>query len=35
VKEALRIGAVSYIKKPYLLQKIGVAIKEALTSKAA
>jgi CheY-like chemotaxis protein len=35
VKEALRIGAVSYIKKPYLLQKIGVAIKEALTCKAA
>ena len=34
VKEALRIGAVSYIKKPYLLQKIGVAIKEALTCKA-
>ncbi len=31
VKEALRIGAVSYIKKPYLLQKIGVAIKDALT----
>jgi hypothetical protein len=26
---------VSYIKKPYLLQKIGVAIKEVLTSKAA
>ena len=35
VKEALRIGAVSYIKKPYLLQKIGVAIKEALICKAA
>ncbi len=35
VKEALRIGAVSYIKKPYLLEKIGVAIKEALICKAA
>ncbi len=35
VKEALRIGAASYIKKPYLLQKIGVVIKDALTCKAA
>jgi len=35
VKEALRIGAASYIKKPYLLKKIGVVIKEALTCKAA
>ncbi|HVN71670.1 MAG TPA: response regulator [Desulfomonilia bacterium] len=35
VKEALKIGAISYIKKPYLLQKIGIAIKEALARKAA
>ena len=31
VKEALQIGARSYIKKPYHLEKIGVAVKEALT----
>jgi len=35
VKEAMKIGAVSYIKKPYLFQKIGVAVKEALARKAA
>ena len=35
VKEALRIGALSYIKKPYLFQKIGVAVKEALARNAA
>jgi PAS domain S-box-containing protein len=35
VKEALKIGAVSYIRKPYLLEKIGIAVKEALTRKAA
>jgi PAS domain S-box-containing protein len=30
VKEALRLGAQSYIKKPYHLRKIGAAVKEAL-----
>jgi CheY-like chemotaxis protein len=35
VKEALKIGAVSYIRKPYLLEKIGIAVKDALTRKAA
>jgi two-component system, cell cycle sensor histidine kinase and response regulator CckA len=30
VKEALQIGASSYIKKPYHLNKIGIAVKEAL-----
>ncbi len=30
VKEAQRLGAGTYIKKPYLLQKIGWAIKEEL-----
>jgi CheY-like chemotaxis protein len=35
VKEAMEMGAVSYIKKPYLFQKIGVAVKEALARKAA
>ncbi|MGD0210210.1 MAG: response regulator [Desulfomonilia bacterium] len=35
VKEAMKMGAVSYIKKPYLFQKIGVAVKEALARNAA
>lgn len=35
VKEALKIGAVAYIKKPYLLERIGAAVKEALTRRAA
>ena len=35
VKEAMRIGAATYIRKPYVLQKIGVAVKEALTRRAA
>lgn len=30
VKEAQRLGAGSYVKKPYTLEKIGVAVKEAL-----
>jgi DNA-binding NtrC family response regulator len=33
VKEALCIGAVSNIKKPYLLQKIGIAIKRPLPER--
>jgi len=30
VREALRMGASSYIRKPYHLHKIGIAVKEAL-----
>jgi YesN/AraC family two-component response regulator len=30
VKEAQRLGAGKYIKKPYTLEKIGVAVKEEL-----
>jgi DNA-binding NtrC family response regulator len=30
VKEALRMGAGNYVKKPYLLEKIGRAIKAEL-----
>jgi DNA-binding NtrC family response regulator len=31
VQEAQQIGAGTYVKKPYLLEKIGVAIKTELT----
>lgn len=31
VKEAQRLGAGRYVKKPYTLEKIGLAVKEALT----
>ena len=31
VKEAKRLGAGAYVKKPYLMQKIGMAIKHELT----
>ena len=30
VKAAQRLGAEKYIKKPYTLEKIGLAVKEAL-----
>ena len=30
VKDALRLGAGQYIKKPYTLEKIGVAVKKEL-----
>ena len=30
VKEAQRLGAGQYIKKPYTLEKIGLAVKEEL-----
>jgi DNA-binding NarL/FixJ family response regulator len=30
VKEAQRLGAGKYIKKPYTLEKIGIAVKEEL-----
>jgi two-component system cell cycle sensor histidine kinase/response regulator CckA len=30
VKEALKLGAGTYIKKPYLLEKIGIALKREL-----
>ncbi|RJP77032.1 MAG: response regulator [Desulfobacteraceae bacterium] len=33
VKEAQRIGASAYIRKPYLIKKIGAAIREALDAK--
>jgi len=33
VKEALKIGVGSYVKKPYLLQAIGVAVKKELLKK--
>ncbi|HPI92014.1 MAG TPA: response regulator [Deltaproteobacteria bacterium] len=35
VKEALKIGAGAYIRKPYHLQKIGIAIRDALSRRAA
>jgi DNA-binding NtrC family response regulator len=30
VREAQKLGAGSYVKKPYVLQKIGVAIRDEL-----
>jgi two-component system cell cycle sensor histidine kinase/response regulator CckA len=30
VKETLKLGAGAYIKKPYLLEKIGIALKREL-----
>ena len=30
VKEAQRLGAGAYVKKPFLLKKIGLAVKEEL-----
>lgn len=33
VKEAQRLGAGAYVKKPYLVEKIGVAIREELDGK--
>ena len=30
VKEAQRLGAGAYVKKPYLLEKIGVAVRDEL-----
>jgi len=34
VKDALGLGAGAYIKKPYLIEKIGMAVKMALSDKA-
>ena len=34
VKEAQRLGAGGYIKKPFLLEKIGIAVKEELEKQA-
>ena len=34
ISEALRIGAGKYVKKPYMLHKFGVAVKEELQRKA-
>jgi len=31
VKEAQRLGATSYVKKPYLLDNIGQAVRDELT----
>jgi two-component system cell cycle sensor histidine kinase/response regulator CckA len=33
VKEALKLGAGAYIKKPYLLEKIGIAVKRELDKR--
>jgi two-component system cell cycle sensor histidine kinase/response regulator CckA len=30
VREAQRLGAEGYVKKPYTLEKLGVAVREAL-----
>jgi len=30
VKEAQRLGAGSYVKKPYILEKIGIAVRTEL-----
>lgn len=35
IVEALRLGAGRYVKKPYMLQKIGLAVKEELAKKPA
>ncbi|MBA4398016.1 MAG: two-component system response regulator, partial [Syntrophus sp. (in: bacteria)] len=33
VKEAQKLGAGTYVKKPYIMEKIGVAIREELDRK--
>jgi two-component system cell cycle sensor histidine kinase/response regulator CckA len=33
VKQALRLGAGTYIKKPYLLEKIGIAVRDELDNR--
>ena len=33
VKEAQKLGAGAYVKKPYLKEKIGVAIRDELARK--
>jgi two-component system, cell cycle sensor histidine kinase and response regulator CckA len=35
IAEALRLGAGRYVKKPYMLQKIGLAGKEQLAREPA
>jgi len=30
VKETLRLGAGAYVKKPYVLEKIGIAVRTEL-----
>ncbi len=35
VKEAQRLGAGTYVKKPYLLEKIGRAVKVELSRQSA
>jgi len=32
IKEAQRLGAGAFIKKPYTLEKIGLAVKQTLTA---
>jgi CheY-like chemotaxis protein len=34
VKQALRLGAGTYVKKPYVLEKIGKAVRKELDRKA-
>ena len=33
VREALKLGAGTYVKKPYIMEKIGVAIRKELDRK--
>ena len=33
VKEAQKLGAGAYVKKPYVMEKIGVAIRDELSRK--
>jgi DNA-binding NtrC family response regulator len=33
VKEAQKLGAGSYVNKPYMLEKIGIAVKKELEKK--
>jgi two-component system cell cycle sensor histidine kinase/response regulator CckA len=33
VKEALKLGEGAYVKKPYVMEKIGVAIRDELDRK--
>ena len=32
VREAQKLGAVAYVKKPYTLERIGLAVRQALRS---
>ncbi|MDP1992103.1 MAG: response regulator [Syntrophales bacterium] len=35
VKEAQRLGAGTYVKKPYIMEKIGLAVRDELNKKSA